>query len=126
MPFEILIRVRKIVLHGKNDTDLDRGIFGMAVDPNNPYRVLFFERWTATNTGPLKVGPLTIPATGKRVETPVHVTSLVWNPDGKIIYQAISPPVDRFEGSTKGTGAISVSSPARESTRARRPSARPG
>ena len=86
--------------------DLDRGIFGLAVDPNNPYRVLFFERWTATNTGPLKVGPLTIPATGKRIETPIHVTSLVWNPEGKIVYQAISPPVDRFEGSTKGAGAI--------------------
>ena len=87
--------------------DLDRGIFGLTVDPANPYRVLFFERWTATHTGELKIGKwITLPATRNKVETPIHVTSLTWNPAGKLIYQCISPPVDRFEGNTKGAGAI--------------------
>ena len=35
------------------------------------------------------------------------VRIMVWRrSDGKIVYQAISPPVDRFEGNTKGAGAI--------------------
>ena len=41
-----------------------------------------------------------------QVENPIHVTSLTWNPEGKITYQCISPPVDRFEGNTKGAGAV--------------------
>ena len=87
--------------------DLDRGIFGVTVDPNNPYRCFFFERWTGTNKGSLNLGPwIKIPATNARVETPIHITSIVWNPEGKIVYQSISPPVDRFEGNTKGGGAI--------------------
>ena len=86
--------------------DLDRGIFGFTIDPQNPYRCLFFERWTATNTGEAKIGPRTLPPTGNRVETPLHVSSITWNPEGKIIYNSISPPVDRFEGNTKGAGAV--------------------
>lgn len=86
--------------------DLDRGIFGFTIDPDNPYRCLFFERWTATHTGEAKLGPATISPTGNRVETPLHVSSITWNPEGKIIYNSISPPVDRFEGNTKGAGAV--------------------
>ena len=86
--------------------DLDRGIFGFTIDPQTPYRCLFFERWTATNTGEAKIGPRTLPPTGNRVETPLHVSSITWNPEGKINYNSISPPVDRFEGNTKGAGAV--------------------
>ena len=31
--------------------DLERGIFGMSIDPNKPYRCFFFERWTGTHSG---------------------------------------------------------------------------
>eukprot|EP00962_Isochrysis_galbana_P033576 scaffold11266_cov162-Isochrysis_galbana.AAC.3 len=87
--------------------DLDRGVFGFTIDPNNPFRCFFFERWTGTHTGTISIGPLIkLPATRKRVETPLHITSITWNPDGKIVYQSISPPVDRFEGNTKGAGAV--------------------
>jgi len=87
--------------------DLDRGIFGFTIDPENAYRCLFFERWTGTNTGPIKIGKwITLPPSGKRVEAPIHVSSITWNPDGKIVYQCISPPLDRFEGNTKGAGAV--------------------
>ena len=34
------------------------------------------------------------------------MTSITWNPDGKVVYESISPPVDRFEGNTKGAGAV--------------------
>ena len=87
--------------------DIDRGIFGYHIDPENPYRCFFMERWTGTNTGEIKIGSLvTLPPTGKRVETPIHVSSVVWTPEGKICYESISPPVDRFEGNTQGAGAV--------------------
>ena len=87
--------------------DLDRGIFGYTIDPQNPYRCFFFERWTGTMTGEIKIGSLlTLPPTQKRIETPIHVTSVVWNPEGKVVYEGISPPTDRFEGNTKGAGAV--------------------
>ena len=85
--------------------DLRRGRFGFNIDPENPYRCFFFERWTATNTGELKVGPKTFPATGNQVKTPLLVTSVTWNPKGKVIYYSVSPPIDRFEGNTMGAGA---------------------
>jgi hypothetical protein len=47
--------------------DLDRGIFGYTVDPQNPFRVLVFERWTATFTGEARIGPLKLKGTGKKV-----------------------------------------------------------
>ena len=28
--------------------DIDRGIFGYTIDPQNPYRCFFFKRWRAT------------------------------------------------------------------------------
>lgn len=86
--------------------DLDRGLFGYTIDPQNPFRCFFFERWTGTHTGEVDIGFAKIPATGNRVETPLHITSIWWNPEGKIIYQSISPPLDRFEGNTKGAGAV--------------------
>jgi len=58
-------------------------------------------------TGSIKLGSLvTLPPTQKRVETPIHVTSVVWNPEGKVAYESISSPTDRFEGNTKGAGAV--------------------
>lgn len=87
--------------------DIDRGIFGLTRDPQNPYRCFFFERWTGTMTGEIKIGSLiSLPPTKKRVETPIHITSVTFNPEGKVVYESISPPVDRFEGNTKGSGAV--------------------
>ena len=86
--------------------DIDRGIFGHTIDPQNPFRCLFFERWTGTCTGSINIGPVALPPTGNRIETPIHVSSVTWNPEGKVVYECISPPVDRFEGNTKGSGAV--------------------
>jgi hypothetical protein len=87
--------------------DLDRETFGFCVDPENPYRVLYFERWTATHSGDLDLaGAFQVPATGNKMVQPAFPFSLVWNPDGQIIYEHLTTAVDRFEGNTKGKVAV--------------------
>ena len=87
--------------------DLERHAFGHCVDPENPYRCLYFERWTATHTGDLKLPKLpAAPATGRRSTSPAFPFSVVWNPDGRVIYEHLGPAVDRFEGNTKGKVAV--------------------
>ena len=86
--------------------DLDRRSFGFTIDPDNPYRCYWFERWEGTNTGDLKIGPIEMKATGKSVKLPTHVMSVHFNKEGKIRYAALSSPLDRFEGNTKGAGAV--------------------
>jgi len=87
-------------------TDIETRPFGFTVDPDNPYRCYYMERWEGTNDGELKIGPLTIPPTNNEVQLPTHVMSLNWTPEGKVIYACLSSPLDRFEGTTKGAGAI--------------------
>ena len=48
----------------------------------------------------------TAPATGRRSTSPAFPFSVVWNPDGRVIYEHLGPAVDRFEGSTKGKVAV--------------------
>jgi len=87
--------------------DLDRQAFGFCVDPENPYRVLYFERWTATHTGELSIQGLpSLPATGRTSTSPAFPFSVVWNPEGKIVYEHLTTAVDRFEGNTKGKVAV--------------------
>jgi hypothetical protein len=44
-------------------------------------RCLFFERLAGTNTGPIKIGKwITLPPTDRRIQTPMHLSSIVWNP----------------------------------------------
>jgi hypothetical protein len=86
--------------------DFQRRPFGFTIDPDNPYRCYFMERWEGTNTGSLKIGPLTVPPTNNQVQVPTHILSVNWTPQGKIIYSCLSSPLDRFEGTTKGAGAV--------------------
>lgn len=87
--------------------DLDREAFGYCVDPENPFRVMFFERWKATHTGEVKLDPgLSAPATGKQSISPVMPFSIVWTPEGKIIYEHLTTALDRFEGNTNGKVAV--------------------
>jgi hypothetical protein len=86
--------------------DLDRQPFGFAVDPENPFRVLFFERWVGTNTGDVNLAGISAPATGKKSISPVFPFSIVYTPEGKIIYEHLTTAVDRFEGNTKGKVAV--------------------
>ncbi|KAJ1428360.1 hypothetical protein B484DRAFT_449922 [Ochromonadaceae sp. CCMP2298] len=86
--------------------DLDRAAFGFCVDPENPYRVLFFERWTGTNTGRINIAGVKLPPTGRRSVQPVMPFSIVWTPQGTIIYEMLTTAVDRFEGNTMGKVAV--------------------
>jgi len=87
--------------------DLDRQSFGHTVDPENPYRVLFFERWKATHTGNLEIEGLPpLPATGNKCEAPVMPFSITFNPQGQVIYECLTTAVDRFEGNTGGKVAV--------------------
>lgn len=86
--------------------DVETNPFGFTQDPENPYRVFFFEKWRATHTGPLKAGATTVPPTGNRMEGPVHCNSVCWNPDGKIVYESVGAVIDRHEGNTEGKAAV--------------------
>mmetsp|Transcript_1393 Transcript_1393/g.1866 ORF Transcript_1393/g.1866 Transcript_1393/m.1866 type:complete len:261 (+) Transcript_1393:166-948(+) len=80
--------------------------FGFTVDPDNPYRCYYFERWEGTNTASVKIGGTEIPPTNADAKLPTHIMSLNWTPEGKIKYACLSSPLDRFEGTTKGAGAV--------------------
>jgi len=86
--------------------NLETRPFGFTIDPDNPFRCYYMERWEGTNSNELKIGPATIPPTNNQVQLPTHVMSLNWTPEGKIIYGCLSSPLDRFEGTTKGAGAV--------------------
>jgi len=86
--------------------DLVMEKFGYAVDPENPYRCYWFERWKGTNTEAVQVGPITLPPTDQVAVIPTHVMSANWTPRGKIVYLCLSGPLDRFEGNTMGQGAV--------------------
>ena len=86
--------------------DLETRPFGFTIDPDNPFRCYYMERWEGTNTGALQIGSLNLPPTNNEVQLPTHVMSVNWTPEGKIIYVCLSSPLDRFEGTTKGAGAV--------------------
>jgi hypothetical protein len=86
--------------------DLKIETFGYTIDPENPYRCLYFQRWRGTNTGDLDSFGTVYPATGNEMETPLSVFSVVFNPDGKIVYEQVGAVVDRIEGNTQGKAAV--------------------
>mmetsp|Transcript_5020 Transcript_5020/g.14253 ORF Transcript_5020/g.14253 Transcript_5020/m.14253 type:complete len:284 (-) Transcript_5020:17-868(-) len=86
--------------------NIDTRPFGFTVDPDNPFRCYYFERWEGTNTGDLQVGPLKMKATDNDVKLPTHIMSLHYNREGLVRYACLSSPLDRFEGNTRGAGAV--------------------
>jgi hypothetical protein len=86
--------------------DLETRPFGFTIDPDNPYRCYYMERWEGTNTGSVQIGPITLPPTDEQVQLPTHTMSINWTPQGKVIYTCLSSPLDRWEGTTQGAGAV--------------------
>ena len=86
--------------------DINIETFGYTIDPENPYRCFYFQRWRATHSADLDSYGDIFPATGIEMETPVSVFSVVWTPEGKIIYEQVGAVVDRFEGNTQGKAAV--------------------
>ena len=86
--------------------DIKIETFGYTIDPENPYRCFYFQRWKATHINDLDNYGTIYPATGNEMETPVSAFSIVFNPEGKIVYEQVGSPVDRFEGNTEGKAAV--------------------
>jgi hypothetical protein len=86
--------------------DLKIEQFGLTLDPENPYRCFYFQRWRGTFTVDLDMFGKNYPASGKEMETPVSCFSIVFNPEGKIVYESVGAVVDRHEGNTKGLAAV--------------------
>eukprot|EP00584_Thalassiosira_punctigera_P009058 CAMPEP_0172528930 /NCGR_PEP_ID=MMETSP1067-20121228/3140_1 /TAXON_ID=265564 ORGANISM="Thalassiosira punctigera, Strain Tpunct2005C2" /NCGR_SAMPLE_ID=MMETSP1067 /ASSEMBLY_ACC=CAM_ASM_000444 /LENGTH=261 /DNA_ID=CAMNT_0013312909 /DNA_START=80 /DNA_END=865 /DNA_ORIENTATION=- len=86
--------------------DIKIDTFGYSVDPENPYRCFYFQRWRATHIEDMDVYGTVYPPTGKEMETPVATFCAVWNPEGKIIYEQVGAVVDRLEGNTEGKAAV--------------------
>lgn len=86
--------------------DIKLDTFGITIDPENPYRCFYFQRWRGTNSGDLDSYGTIYPATGNAMETPVSVFSIVWNPEGRIAYEQVGAVVDRLEGNTEGKAAV--------------------
>ena len=80
--------------------------FGYTIDPENPYRCFYFQRWRAVQEADLDAFGDIFPATKTEAEMPVSVFSVVWTPDQKIIYEQVGAVVDRFEGNTEGKAAV--------------------
>ena len=86
--------------------DLKVTTFGHTIDPENPFRCFYFQKWRGTHTGTLMAGKQAVEATGNYCETPVSMFTAVWTPSGKIVYEQVGSPIDRFEGTTKGKAAV--------------------
>ena len=67
--------------------DIKIDTFGYTVDPENPYRCFYFQRWRATHTEDMDVFGTIYPATNNEMETPLSTFCVVWNPEGKIVYE---------------------------------------
>jgi len=80
--------------------------FGFNIDPENNYRCFYFQRWRAVMEGDLDAYGDVYPATNQEAEMPVSVFNVVWNPEGKIVYEQVGAVVDRLEGNTQGKAAV--------------------
>ena len=69
--------------------DLNREPFGFCVDPENPFRVLFFERWTATHSGDWEFLGIKVEPTGEKSISPVMVSAIVAFVDEACFYTNI-------------------------------------
>lgn len=69
--------------------DIETNPFGFCVDPENPYRCFWFEKWTGTHTGTVQGDLFNLPATGNKVETPIVTLYVVWNSEGTLAYEDV-------------------------------------
>jgi len=86
--------------------DINIDTFGFTIDPENPYRCFYFQRWRGTHSRDLDSYGTIYPATGNQMETPVSCFCVVWNPEAKVIYEQVGAVVDRLEGNTEGKAAV--------------------
>lgn len=90
-----LVSSQKGFQYDKAFPDFEIDTFGYTIDPENPYRCFYFQRWRGTHLGTLMAGEQAYEATGNYMETPVSVFCVVWTPDQNIIYEQVGAVVDR-------------------------------
>lgn len=87
--------------------DISSGAFGYAVDPKEPKRVWFFTRYTATNTGPIRLGKFVkLQPTGAEIDGAPEVNSIMLDESDKVKLFTVGYNVDRDAGTSEGSGAL--------------------
>ena len=79
------------------------GYHHFRVDPFEPSRVWYTARAVGTHTGPFAK---TLPATGKRVESPPQACSMLFDEAGKCTQLTVGYVMDKQIGNTGGLGAV--------------------
>lgn len=80
--------------------------FGHSIDPEDPYRCFYFQQWRGVDSGDMKNSGKVHLTMGNEMETPVSVFSVLWNSEGKIVYEQIGVVANRGDGNTGGKGNI--------------------
>merc|ERR1711972_1173248 len=63
-------------------------------------------RFTGTNTGPIRLGPLELPATGAEVDGAPEVNSVLFDSEDRVKLFTVGYNVDRDAGTSEGAGAL--------------------
>jgi hypothetical protein len=81
--------------------------YGWCVDPSSPSTVRVFVKNTGTHTGPLNVGSVTLPPSGKPFEGTTESIAITLDDQGeKVRCLTAGYVVDRFAGNGGGLGAV--------------------
>eukprot|EP00802_Teleaulax_amphioxeia_P017560 Tamp_17721.p1 GENE.Tamp_17721~~Tamp_17721.p1 ORF type:complete len:236 (+),score=36.00 Tamp_17721:59-709(+) len=92
--------------------DMSANAFGWCVVPSKrgdvsgEVTVRVYVQNTGTHTGPLDVGSLVIPPSGKSYEGTTESIAITLNPDGKVKMLTAGYVVDRLSGNGGGLGAV--------------------
>lgn len=86
--------------------DMQANAYGWCVDPSDPSTVRFYVRNTGTHTGPLNVGSVVIPPSGKPYEGTTESWAVTLDADGLVKKHTVGYVVDRFAGNGGGLGAV--------------------
>ena len=87
--------------------DMKANAYGWCVDPSSPNTVRVFVKNTGTHTGPLDVGSVTLPPSGKAFEGTTESIAITVDEDvEKVRCLTAGYVVDRFAGNGGGLGAV--------------------
>lgn len=86
--------------------DIEANDWGWCTDPADPNTVRVYVRNTGTQTAPLNVGSVSIPASNKKYCGTTESIAITLNEDNKVKCLQAGYVVDRFSGNGNGLGAV--------------------
>ena len=86
--------------------DIEANDYGWCQDPTDPNTVRVYVRNTGTQTAPLNVGSVSIPASNKKYCGTTESIAITLNEDNKVKCLQAGYVVDRFSGNGNGLGAV--------------------